>query len=131
MKTVLSKEQISVLNLTLKDAEYYEVSIRPVKDLRSTKSNNFYWGVVIPKAQEGLSALISDESGIKQVTKDVAHYYLKNQFLKEYNPELGIDVIGQTSKLNTEEFAKYTDRCMDFIIEKLGESFSEEEIRSR
>jgi hypothetical protein len=92
---------------------------------RSSKQNNYYWGVILPFVKELLN-----ETGWNYSIEDV-HDYLRSEFCyKEMvNTETGEirRIIMSTTNLTTVGFSEYIERINGFVVENFGCSLPESE----
>lgn len=93
------------------------LTIETKKKKRSNPQNAFYWGVVIPMVQKGMS-----DFG-HRFTKDATHDFLKKQFnAKEIELIEGhyVDMPGSTTDLNITEFMDYLLKIQQFGSDMLN-----------
>lgn len=84
-----------------------ELVVRKEKAQRTSRSNRYYWGVVIH--------LLSEHTGYDP---DEMHEALAFKFLRmEDCPITGAPRRQRTPKMNTAEFARYVDQCIRFAAE--------------
>jgi hypothetical protein len=95
------------------------VEIKRYRKPRSNNANAYYWGVVIPHVTEGIG-----EAWGEGITHEETHEFLKAKFLSRpvvdrVTGEKKGDTVGSTSRLDTEAFGEYVNRCVAFAAEYL------------
>lgn len=108
--------------LSYNDGKDIELTLRTVGPTRSTQSNKYYWGVVIPDV---ISGLIDAGYSAHECTKDRVHTMLKNMFLpgRLVNEKTGEILEGaprSTADLEQEEFSAYLQEIFIWAGEFLG-----------
>jgi len=104
---------------TIKDIQHMPVvvTIEKREKKRSVWQNRYYWGVVVPIVQKGLT-----DVGYEGLTKEDVHEYLKETFNKKtfVNNETGeyITVPESTTNLSTYDFMQYYKK-----IQKWGDEY--------
>jgi hypothetical protein len=91
--------------------EVLELSLRPYKPTRSEQQNRRYW-LILSK--------ISDATGHD---KDELHYFFKQKFLGMQETEVAGETLAHqrpSSNLKVKEFAEYSERVEQFMVDKLG-----------
>lgn len=107
-RVILDYPEKYVVYLSKLEGERVELTVRKRQTLRSTQSNRYYWGVVIP--------IIADAIGYE---KDECHQALKIKFLGEKDDEDLIRV-KSTSKLSVDEFTQYVNQTVRWAAAFLG-----------
>ena len=84
------------------------VTVKSVGKRRSSKANRYYRGVVVPLIAQAMADAWGEE-----VDDDEAHEFLKIRFnLRTIEAEkTTIELAGSTTRLTTDEFAVYVDKC--------------------
>ena len=95
----------------LKPLSQVRITVRQHRHQRSTRQNNYYWGVVIP-------TLLADHR-FKKWTDEQLHEGLKEKFLSHLDPVTGLMVIGSTTDNDTLEQEQYHDRIKQWAAETL------------
>lgn len=113
-----SQKKIADLFAQLKDGTYKLEATTFGK--RSLSANNYYWMVLTDYIQPGLY-----NTGWREIkTKDDAHFFVANMFLKEIiaNQHTGeaIERIKSTSGLSVKEFGEYLEEIIQWAAEYLG-----------
>ena len=104
--TAWNKKNLQNLMSTFVGKDVFISIERPTKN-RSTKQNNYLWGVPYK--------IISDHTG--DDPKSI-HHHCKTQFLSE--PGNAVNKVKSTTKLNTTEFIKYVQDIIDWACPFFG-----------
>ena len=101
----------------LGDGEEIQISVRKRKRIRSSKTNRFYWGVIIRVAARELGYADPDE--------------LHEAFVYKFRPLPADPVTGlvkraRTSEMTTDEFSAYVSEVRTWLECDLGMRFPEE-----
>ena len=103
----------------------YRIEITKYRPRRSDRQNRRYWPAIV----KPFTQWMNDEQGYA-LSEDQCHDILKIQFLTTTytDPTTGEvrDVPRSTTKLNTEEFNRYTSDCENLLAEYCGIVIPEE-----
>lgn len=103
------------------EGKQIEIIIRRRRKHRSNMQNAYYWAVVVPIIQQG----ISDCWG-ETYSKEKTHDLLKAEFLyvEKVNEDTGeiIRIIRSTKECSTVEMMEYIEECKKFATEWFGVS---------
>lgn len=113
-----SQKKIAELFAQLKDGTY-KLEATSFGN-RSLSANGYYWMILTDYVQPGLY-----DTGWREIkTKDDAHFFVANLFLKQriVNEETGevIERIKSTSGLSVKEFGEYLEQIIQWSAEYLG-----------
>ncbi len=110
-----------------------EFVIRRVKQVRSNRANNYYWGVVIKGVQEGMKIEgtkmklenvpewflgLIDYENPKQVHKNLKEMFIEAVTIDEDTGEIISNEIS-TKRMSRKVFAEYVDSIIQFAAEEL------------
>jgi len=90
----------------------WELDLKPRRFIRSAKANRYYWIAVVIPFREWLREAYGDS----WITAEQAHEMLKDKLLAGRKGELG-ELPPTTTRLTSDEFAKYVDDAAAFLAE--------------
>ena len=117
IKIYRSKEmqEMVIRNFAGKDIE---LTIQRKRKRRSLMQNAYYYGVVLPIVQKGLT-----DAGYK-VSKESTHEFLKATFFKQelVNDQTGeiLQTVGSTSQMTTVQMMEYFEDITQWAVEFLN-----------
>jgi len=91
-----------------------ELTVKEYKKQRSNEANRYYWGVVLK--------IILEETYGQWDDEDELHEFLKAMFLKKHKVIKGkkYTFIKSSSKLKTDEFYEFIEKCKRWASIELG-----------
>lgn len=94
-----------------------EVVVSEVKDIRSSAQNKFLWSAVYPAFVEAGIGL-----GFEGWSNEDWHYKLTKMYLSQPHPkDPNMVITKSTTVLTVEEFSKYIDKCIEFLVAPVPE----------
>ncbi len=103
----------------------WEVIVKPYRLNRSAAQNRYLWGVVYATIEENDGGVFLNDNTMPIIQSarikpsEFIHEYFKQEFLEVGRGGKKV-ITRSTAKLNTEEFAEYVEKIMQFASTRMG-----------